>query len=120
MEQQQRCTGTTKGGAPCGKLAIKDTARCMHHTIEDNGSIPEPAPSILISVEPGSVAKIETAPPAPEPSAEPVKIEGGTEFDSWSAMEIYNYVLNKTNGRVMLDHRMPVPVLAARAVEALA
>jgi hypothetical protein len=118
-EEQQRCTGTNKDKTPCGKLALKNTARCMHHTIEDNGITPAPTPALLVVVEPRTVAKVETI-ATPGPSAGPVQVEGGTPYDDWSAMEIFNFVLNETNGRVTLDHRMPVPVLAARAVEALA
>ena len=43
-----------------------------------------------------------------------------SQFDGWSAMEIYNFVLNSTSGRVKLDHHMPIEVLIARAEEALA
>ena len=84
------CTGTTKDGKPCKKKAINNTAQCMHHQLKEQ-------------VESSREAVVES-----------------TQFDDWSQMEIYHYVFNKTKGRVKLDYHQPVPVLAARAVEALA
>ena len=41
------------------------------------------------------------------------------EFDGWSKNEICTYVKNFTNGRVILDEKMPLEAVEERAYEAV-
>ena len=88
-----QCNGETKSGTQCKRLANSGSEYCQHHQ-----SYTKP------------VVKVEVKP-------KKIEVPELDIFDDMNATEICRYVGNVTNGRKILNFRVPLPELREQARE---